>query len=193
LRHPPSSLSTSSALSEKVGSGLSKRPPYSRVQQWRQLHAATTHSGESRPWSVPPQRTFHPRSCRLPATDQPSLWTPQPLPQHCHHHRQFPRLVSFPGPWPVPTVRGQHSCTAAEYSNAADQHRPTTFAIGQRPAQITTIDRPARSSGRRGRGFKSRHPDTLECQVRSPHRWTPVLCSGLVQGSESAESQQTPT
>jgi hypothetical protein len=40
--------------------------------------------------------TSTPRSCRLPATDQPSLWAPQPLPQRCHHHRRFPRLVRFP-------------------------------------------------------------------------------------------------
>jgi len=84
------------------------------------------------------------------------------------HHRQLSRLIRFPGPWPVPTVRGQRSCTAAEYSNAADQHRPTTSATGRRPAEITTIDRPARSSGRRGRGFKSRHPDALKHQVTGP-------------------------
>ncbi len=31
------------------------------------------------------------------------------------------------------------------------------------------------ASGRRGRGFESRHPDTLYYQVRSPHRWAPHL------------------
>jgi hypothetical protein len=75
------------------------------------------------------------------------------------HPRQVLHLVSFPGPWLVSTLRGQRSGTAAQYSNAADQHRPTTPATGRRPAEITTIDCPARSSGRRGRGFKSRHPD----------------------------------
>jgi hypothetical protein len=80
-------------------------------------------------------------------------------------------------PWPVPTLHGQLSCTAAQYSNAADQHRPRTSANGRRPAKITTIDRPARSSGRRGRGFKSRHPDSKTpgqrlCATES--RWTRV-------------------
>jgi hypothetical protein len=67
-----------------------------------------------------------------------------------------------------PALRGQRSCTAAQYSNPAAQHRPITPAIGRRPAGITTVDCPARSSGRRGRGFKSRHPDTLKCQVTGP-------------------------
>jgi len=84
------------------------------------------------------------------------------------HHRPFPRLVSFPGPWPAPALRGQCSCTAAEYSNGADQHRPTTSAIGRRPAEMTTIDCPARSSGRRGRGFKSCNPTAGTTSVAVP-------------------------
>ena len=41
----------------------------------------------------------------------------------------------------------QRSCTVAQYSNAADQHHPTTPTTDQRPAETTPIDRPARSSG----------------------------------------------
>jgi hypothetical protein len=85
-----------------------------------------------------------PRSCRLPATDQPSLWAPQPQPQRCHHHRRFPRLVRFPRFMASPNrARPARSCTAAEYSNATDQHRPTTPATRRRPAKMTTMDRPA--------------------------------------------------
>jgi hypothetical protein len=144
LRHPSSSLSTSSAFRKKGGSGLSKRSPYSGVQRCRQLQAAITHSGGSRPWSVPPSAPSTPRSCRLPATDQPSLWAPQPQPQRCHHHRRFPRLVRFPRSMASPNrARPARSCTAAEYSNATDQHRPTTPATRRRPAKMTTMDRPA--------------------------------------------------
>jgi hypothetical protein len=102
LRHPLSSLSTSSAFRKKLDQGLSKRSPYSGVQRCRQLHAAITHSGESRPWSVPPQRNFHPRSCRFTATDQPSLWAPQPLTPALPLSppvpppSQFPRSVASP-------------------------------------------------------------------------------------------------
>jgi hypothetical protein len=47
------------------------------------------------------------------------------------HRHQVPRLVGFAGAWPVPALRDQLSCTATKYSNAADQHRPTTPATGQ--------------------------------------------------------------
>jgi hypothetical protein len=60
---------------------------------------------------------------------------------------------------PSPGPRAVLGCTAAQYSNEADQHRPRTAASGQRRAETTPIDHPARSSGRRSRGFKSRHPD----------------------------------
>jgi hypothetical protein len=59
LRHPHR-LCDQLSIPEKVGSGLSKRPPYSRVQRCRQLHAAITHSGGSRPWSVHHTATFTP-------------------------------------------------------------------------------------------------------------------------------------
>jgi hypothetical protein len=97
------------------------------------------------------------RLTTLSAAPNPTPARPADLPVH---HRQLPRLFNFPGPWPIPNPARLASCTAAQYSNAADQHRPTTSATGQRPAEMTTIDRAARSSGRRGRGFKSRHPDS---------------------------------
>jgi hypothetical protein len=88
---------------------------------------------------------------------------PQPNPAQpacgpTFHPRQLPRLVSFPSTCLTNPVRPA-SCTAAQYSNAADQHRPRTSTTDRRPAEIATIDYPARSSGRRSRGFKSRHPD----------------------------------
>jgi hypothetical protein len=87
------------------------------------------------------------------------------------HHSQLPRSVGFAGAWVVPALRGELSCTAAKYSNEADQHRPRTSSNDQRPAETTPIECPARSSGRRGRGFKSRHPDALKRQVSGLFRW----------------------
>jgi hypothetical protein len=71
---------------------------------------------------------------------------------------------------PSPGPRAVLGCTAAQYSNEADQHRPRTAASGQRRAETTPIDHPARSSGRRGRGFKSRHPDAGTASVGVPSR-----------------------
>jgi hypothetical protein len=118
-----------------------------------------------------PQRC-HPR--RSSASPTPCGPVPQHTPQSSRRRRIRPqsglRTYRPSPPAPPPSQFpwfhgqsqppcGQRSCTAAQYSNAADQHRPTTPATGRRPAKITTIDRPARSSGRRGRGFKSRHPN----------------------------------
>jgi hypothetical protein len=50
------------------------------------------------------------------------------------------RCIASPNP--VQLASG----TAAQYSNATDQHRPTTPATNRRPAKITTMDPPARSS-----------------------------------------------
>ena len=125
-----------------------------------------------------------PKPRRLPASDQPPLRAPQPLPRRCHPrhisasvlplrtrapHGPRPfwrrRIRSQPGrrtyrPSPPAPAPGQFprsmaslnaarpaQRTAAQYSNPTDQHRPTTPAIGRRPAQITPIDCPARSSG----------------------------------------------
>ena len=73
LRHLPLSLSTSSALSEKVGSGLSKRPPYSGVQRCRQLHAAITHAGEKSSMASP--TTAH----LSPVVPTPRHWPTVPM------------------------------------------------------------------------------------------------------------------
>jgi hypothetical protein len=142
---------------------LSKRQPCTGVQWCHQRKRSTP---------TPHQRVTNTPQARAPTRPATIPAAPNPSPSRAGgltlHHRQLPRLVSFPGPWTAPALRGQRSCTAARYSNTADQHRPTTPATGRRPAQMTTIDRPAHSSGRRGRGFKSRHPDTLKRQVRGP-------------------------
>jgi hypothetical protein len=68
-------------------------------------------------------------------------------------------------------------CTAAKYSNRVDRHRLNVTTNGPRRAETTPIDRSARSSGRRGRGFESRHPDSKTpaqrlCAIES--RWPQV-------------------
>jgi hypothetical protein len=79
---------------------------------------------------------------------------------------QVPRLVRAVRTRLVPVCAGpsavQQRNTAAQYSNEADQHRPKTPTNGRRRAETTSIDRRVRSSGRRGRGFKSRHPDAAQ-------------------------------
>jgi hypothetical protein len=112
LRHPPSSLSTSSAFRKKLDQRCRKDhriPEFSGVVSFtlpsptpaEVIHGQSHHSATSTP-----------RSCRLPATDQPSLWAPQPLPQRCHHHRRFPRLVRFPRSMASPNRARLASCTA---------------------------------------------------------------------------------
>jgi len=62
-----------------------------------------------------------------PATNQSSLWAPQPLPQRCHHHRQFPRLVSF-------LVHGQSQpCAASAAVQLRNTATPPTNTDPQRP------------------------------------------------------------
>ena len=86
---------------------------------------------------------------------QPGLRTYRPSPP-------APAPSPFPGPCQSPPCAASAAVqlrnTATPPTNT-DQHRPTTPATDRPPAKITTIDHPARSSGRRGRGFKSRHPD----------------------------------
>jgi hypothetical protein len=116
------------------------------------------HQRPAGPYSLQPSRRHRIRP-------QPGLRTYRPLPP-----APAPSLSPVHGQ--SPALRGQRSCTAVQYSNAADQQRPTTPTTGQRPAKITTIDPPARSSGRRGRGFKSRHPDK--------NRKSEALCHDLL-------------
>ncbi len=120
--------------------------------------ASARHQRPASPCPHTPQQP----SRRHRIQPRPCLWTHLPSPPALAPS-QFHRSMASPN-----SARPA-SCTAAEYSNAADQHRPTTSATGRRPAEITTIDHPARSSGRRGRGFKSHHPDALKYQVTGLH------------------------
>jgi hypothetical protein len=188
-RHPPvipHPLNDQHGILEKDGSLLSKRQPYSGVQQCHQRHAPTTNSSKSFPLTNRPNGHRNPSpsaATRAASAHHQRTAGPCPNTPHNHlrcaesgpspargptvHHRQLPRLVRFPGPWPVPTAVRPASCTAAQYSNAADQHRPTTSATGRRPAEITTFDCPARSSGRRGRRFRS-YNSTAGTRSRRP-------------------------
>ena len=173
---PPSAVDTLPASSpicfidqlsipEKDGSGLSKRQPCvyrsSAVSSAQALptHAASAHHQRpAGPCPNTPDNHLGDTESGLSPAGGPTL-----------HHRPLPRLVRFPGAWPVPT-----SVQPAQlYSCAIQQrHRPTpahNVPTGRRPTKTTPIDRPARSSGRRGRGFKSRHPDALKRQVTGPH------------------------
>jgi hypothetical protein len=76
------------------------------------------------------------------------------------------------------------SCTAAEYSNEADQHRPRTAANDQRRAEMTSIDHRARSSGRRGHGWFS-----SSCQtVRRSRTRIPLTSHEVLLGGTSSKT-----
>jgi hypothetical protein len=106
-----------------------------------------------------------PGSCRLPATDQPSLWAPQSLPQRCHHHRRFPRRVSFPR-----SMASPQPCAASElYSCGIQQrHRPTpAYNARYRPATCGNDHHGRRCPqfGTKRPGFNPATPRTMR------HRW----------------------
>jgi hypothetical protein len=142
-------------IQEKDGSGLSKRQPYTGVQRCHQrkrspprLHQRVTNALAGPCPNIPQNPLGAPNPTPARPADLPFITASSRASSVSPVHGQSPAL------------RGQRSCTAAQYSNPAAQHRPITPAIGRRPAEITIIDCPARSSGRRGRGFESRHPDS---------------------------------
>jgi hypothetical protein len=55
--------------------------------------------------------------------------------------------------------------TAQKYSNQYDQRHSQPPRKHRNPAHLTTADPAAEISGRRGRGFESRHPDQLQGPV----------------------------
>lgn len=89
-------------------------------------HAASArHKRSAGPCPNTPHNHFR---CRI--RPPPGLRTylpspPAPAPSQFHRSMASPNLAR------------PASCTAAQYSNQADQHRPRTFATDRRPAKIT--------------------------------------------------------
>ena len=90
-----------------------------------------------------------------------------------------------------------HCCTAAKYNNRVDRHHLNVPTKGPRRADTTSIDRSARSSERRGRGFESRHLDTATPTPGSTRSGALIaaLCSISDAGSRAGvnRNQQTPS
>ncbi len=101
--------------------------------------------------------------------------TPGPAPGPCR------RCMASPGPG------RELSCTAAEYSNEADQHCPRTTFSGQRRAETTSIDRLARSSHPRGHQIDDGLPKPAGTQsvttAATPHSNWMSRCSYDVVGT----------
>jgi hypothetical protein len=109
-------------------------------------------------------RPPHQRAGAPPDLTDSSSVKPGPVPGPRH-----PRTTS-------PGWRMVRCCTAAKYSNRVDRHRLNVATNGLRRADTTPIDRPARSSGRRSRRFRSRHPDTDTARDRPVLRITERHC-----------------
>jgi hypothetical protein len=136
-----------------LGSGIGSPPS---LQGWRSRPGVGVRRTSPRPSY---QRVGAP-----PDLTDSSGVKPGPVPGPCH-----PRTTS-------PGWRMVCCCTAAKHSNRVDRHRRNVPTNGPRRAEITSIDRSALSSGRRGRGFESRHPDTISAgQDNFEHTPEPAL------------------
>jgi hypothetical protein len=82
--------------------------------------------------------------------------------------------------------------TAAAYSNASDGGWPTPALPDALTSLPAYADRSASSSGRRGRRFKSRHPDHIFAGhgVSSRPLWTAVGVTGRILGGSAGSGAE---